>query len=149
MCERVTICQLRVYERGTFPAKSGTYKRIRRWSSWRRLLKKEKMVSIAPGLGVHLDVTIPIYCLDYQCQASSREKAKNLPVFCKWYKESRSCFRCQKKYQYHLTEIFHRNFRTNGKRSLSNLQITSYLASYLITIIFCNRTHHVTLNFNH
>ena len=24
-------------------------------------------------------------CLDYQCQASSREKAKNLPVFCKWY----------------------------------------------------------------
>ena len=30
--------------------------------------------------------------------------------------QSRSCFRCQKKYQYHLTEIFHRNFRTNGKR---------------------------------
>ena len=25
----------------------------------------------------------------------------------------------QEKYQYHLTEIFHRNFRTNGKRSLS------------------------------
>ena len=31
--------------------------------------------------------------------------------------QSRSCFRCQKKYQYHLTEIFHRNFRTDGKRS--------------------------------
>ena len=29
----------------------------------------------------------------------------------------RSCFRCQKKYQYHLTEIFHRHFGTNGKRS--------------------------------
>ena len=27
------------------------------------------------------------------------------------------CFRCQKKYQYHLTEIFHQNFRINGKRS--------------------------------
>ena len=24
-------------------------------------------------------------CLDYQCQASCREKVKNLPVFCKWY----------------------------------------------------------------
>ena len=31
--------------------------------------------------------------------------------------QSRSCFLCQKKYQHHLTEIFHRNFRKNGKRS--------------------------------
>ena len=30
--------------------------------------------------------------------------------------QSRSCFQCQKQYQYHLTDIFHRNFRTNGKR---------------------------------
>ena len=30
--------------------------------------------------------------------------------------QSRSCFRCRKKYQDHLTEIFHRNFCTNGKR---------------------------------
>ena len=30
-------------------------------------------------------------CLDYQYQASSREKAKNLPVFCKWYNSTRSC----------------------------------------------------------
>ena len=27
-------------------------------------------------------------------------------------------FGAKKKYQYHLTEIFHRNFRTNGKRSM-------------------------------
>ena len=27
-------------------------------------------------------------------------------------------FGAQKKYQYHLTEIFDRNFRTNGKRSV-------------------------------
>ena len=33
--------------------------------------------------------------------------------------QSLSCFRCPKKYQYHLTEIFHRNFRTNGKRANS------------------------------
>ena len=26
-----------------------------------------------------------LFFLDYQCQAPSREKAKNLPVFCKWY----------------------------------------------------------------
>ena len=56
-------------------------------------------------------------CLDYQCQASSREKAKNYRYFINGTTQSRSCFLCQKKYQYHLTEIFHRNFRTNGKRS--------------------------------
>ena len=31
--------------------------------------------------------------------------------------QSRSCFRCPKQHQYHLTEIFHRNCRTNGKCS--------------------------------
>ena len=46
-------------------------------------------------------------CLDYQCQASSREKANNLPVFCKWYKSIPFLFSVPKKYQYHLTEIFH------------------------------------------
>ena len=35
--------------------------------------------------------------------------------------QSRSCFRCQKIYQCHLTEIFHWNFRTNGKRSLEKM----------------------------
>ena len=32
--------------------------------------------------------------------------------------QSRWCFRCQKNYQYHLTEIFHRNFPINCKRSI-------------------------------
>ena len=58
-------------------------------------------------------------CLDYKCQASSREKAKSIPVFCKWYNSIPSLFSVPKKYQYHLTEIFHRNFRTNGKHSKS------------------------------
>ena len=57
-------------------------------------------------------------CLDYQCQASGREKAKNLPVFCKWYNSIPFLFSLTKtKYQQHLKEIFHRNSRTNGKRS--------------------------------
>ena len=56
-------------------------------------------------------------CLDYQCQASGREKAKNLPVFCKWYNSIPFLFSLTKtKYQQHLTEIFHRNFRAKGKR---------------------------------
>ena len=32
--------------------------------------------------------------------------------------QSRSCFRCQKKYHYYLTDIFQWNFRANCKRSL-------------------------------
>ena len=51
--------------------------------------------------------------------------------------QSRSCFRCQKKYQYHLTEIFHRNFRTNGKRSrMSNHLYMSQHRQHIILIYF-------------
>ena len=39
-------------------------------------------------------------------------------IFVNGKTQSRSCFRCQKNYQYHLTEIFHRNFPTNGKLSI-------------------------------
>ena len=57
-------------------------------------------------------------CLDYQCQASCRKKVKNLPVFLKMVQLNPILvFGAKKKYQYHLTEIFHQNFRTNGKRS--------------------------------
>ena len=56
-------------------------------------------------------------CLDYQCQASCREKVKNLPVFCKWYNSILFLFLVPKKYQSHLTEIFHQNFCTNGRCS--------------------------------
>ena len=47
----------------------------------------------------------------------SRE-SENLPVFCKWHNSISFLFSLPKKYQYHLTEILNRNFRTNGKRSL-------------------------------
>ena len=48
------------------------------------------------------------------------ERKRKIPrYFVNGTTQSRSCFQCQKKYQYHLTEIFHRNFRTNDKRSNS------------------------------
>ena len=50
-------------------------------------------------------------------QALCPEKTKTLPVFCKWYNPIPFLFSVSKTYQYHLTEIFHRNFRANGKRS--------------------------------
>ena len=62
------------------------------------------------------EVFCPI-CLDYYWQASCREKAKNLPVFYRWYNSILFLFSEPKKYQYHLTEISHRNFRTYGKRT--------------------------------
>ena len=46
---------------------------------------------------------------------SCPEKAKTLPVFCQRYNSIPFLFSVPKKYQYHLTEIFQRNFR--GKRS--------------------------------
>ena len=46
-----------------------------------------------------------------------KESEKFTGIFENGTTQSHSCFRCQQKYQYHLTEIFHRNFRTNGKHS--------------------------------
>ena len=43
-------------------------------------------------------------------------------IFVNGKTQSRSCFRCQKNYQYHLTEMFHRNFPTNCKRSINKIQ---------------------------
>ena len=45
-------------------------------------------------------------CLDYHCQASSREKAKKLPVFCKWYNSIPFLFSVPKK----IPAPFDRNF---------------------------------------
>ena len=45
-------------------------------------------------------------CLDYQGQASSRKKAKNLPVFCKWYNSIPFLFSVPKK----MTVPFDGNF---------------------------------------
>ena len=50
-------------------------------------------------------------CLDYQCQALSREKAKSLPVFCKWYNSISFLFSVPKKYQYHLTVVENGEYR--------------------------------------
>ena len=63
------------------------------------------------------------------------EKAKTLPVFCKWYSCISFLFSVPKKYQYHLTEIFHRNFRANGKRSKSTKCSTKMAKNYLIPLL--------------
>ena len=55
-------------------------------------------------------------CLDYLFQASCREKAKNLPVFCKWYNSIPFLFSMPEKIPVPFDEIFDRSFRTNGKR---------------------------------
>ena len=62
-------------------------------------------------------------CLDYQYQAASREKAKILPVFCKWY-NSMFLFSAPKKIPVPFDGIFSPNFATNGKRSRSTEKST-------------------------
>ena len=55
-------------------------------------------------------------CVDFQCQF--RVKAKDLPIFCEWYKSTLFLFSVgKKKYYYYLSENFDRNFRKNGKPS--------------------------------
>ena len=51
--------------------------------------------------------------------------------------QSRSCFRCRKKYQYHLTENFHRKVSTRiGKKANPPPQATSRPASIAIFFFF-------------
>ena len=42
--------------------------------------------------------------------------------------QCRSYFRCQKQYRYHLTETFHRNLRTNGKRSSTTRSLSEFVS---------------------
>ena len=65
-------------------------------------------------------------CLaEYSVRLHVLRKRKLYRYFVNGTTQSRSCFRCQKKYQYHLTEIFHRTqLRYQGWTeacSLSNL----------------------------
>ena len=85
-------------------------------------------------------------CLDY---FHIERKRKFYRYFVNDTTRSRSCFQCQKKYQYHLTEVFHRNFLTTGKRSrLRNawFPITiqfRFLETVFVVIFFktmCNKT---------
>ena len=79
-----------------------------------------------------------IFCtifVDYQCQASFREKVTNLPEFCKWDNSIPFLFSVSKKilvsfdgtfspkfpykwYVVHLSDNRHRNFRADGGRSI-------------------------------
>ena len=109
-------------ERLTLVWKTRKFREELKWngsSRWKFSGKKVIPFEVSPFFPVFTETTeiFCTICLDYQCQASSREKANNLPVFCKWYNSIPFLFSVPKKYQYHLTEIFHRNFRTNGKRS--------------------------------
>ena len=107
-------------ERLPFVWKTRKFRGEFKWnrSSWWKLSGKKEYLSryyLFPVLTKRPKFSVP-FCLDYQCQASCREKLKNLPVLCKWYNSIPFLLSVPEKYQYHMTEIFHRNFRTNGKR---------------------------------
>ena len=74
-----------------------------------------------------------------------QRKRKLYRYFVNGTTQSRSCFRCPKKYQYHLTEIFHRNFRANGKRSRSSVRDRLvHCAVYLFACYITSLIIHLT-----
>ena len=100
-------------------------------------------ITLLPFLAKRLKFSVPFVWI-----TSARlhpEKVKTLPVFCKWYNSIPFLFSVPKKYQYHLTEIFHRNFRANGKRSRSSVrdclvqcavyQFACYITSLIIHLM--------------
>jgi len=73
-------------------------------------------ITFFPFLPKRLKFSVPfVWITSARLQVERRRKIYR--YFVNGTTQSRSCFRCPQKYQYHLTEIFHRNFSTNGKRS--------------------------------
>ena len=62
----------------------------------------------------------------------SRESEKIYRYFVNGTTQSRSCFRCQKKYQYHFTEIFHQNFRKRS-RTTTITRFSQYWVSLILS----------------
>ena len=60
------------------------------------------------------------HCLITSARLHVQRKRKLYRYFVNGKTQSCSCFRCQKKYRNHLTETIPRNFRANGKRSISS-----------------------------
>ena len=89
-----------VHPGGNFPEKSNAFRGI---PFFPFLLKRPKFV-------------VPFVWLT-SARLHAQRKRKLCRYFVNGTTQSRSCFRCQKKYRYHLTEIFDRNFRTNSKCS--------------------------------
>ena len=110
-------------ERFTLVWKTRKFREELKWngsSRWKFSGKKVipfEVLPFFPFLPKRPKYSVPFVWITSAMQASSPEKANNLPVFCKWNNSIPFLFSVQKKYQYHLTEIFHRNFRTNVKRS--------------------------------
>ena len=86
---------------GNFPEKRNTFRGI----------------TFFPFLPKRPKFSVPLVWITSAMQTLCPEKAKTLPVFCKWYNPIPFLFSVSKTYRYHLTEIFHRNFLANGKRS--------------------------------
>ena len=89
-----------VHPGGNFPEKSDAFRGI---PFFPFLLKRPKFV-------------VPFVWIT-SARLHAQRKRKLCRYFVNGTTQSRSCFGCQKKYRYHLTEIFDRNFRTNGKCS--------------------------------
>ena len=91
-----------VHPGGNFPEKSNTFRGI----------------TLFPSLPEQPKFSVPSVCIT-SARLHVERRRKSYRYFVNGTTQFRSCFRCQKIYQYHLTEIFLRNFRTNGKRCRS------------------------------
>ena len=90
-----------VHPGGNFPEKSNTF----------------RVITFFPFLPKRPKFSVPFVWIT-SARLHVQRKRKLYRYLVNGTTQSRSCFRCQKKYQYHLTEILHRNFRANGKRSM-------------------------------
>ena len=83
-------------------------------------------------LGITFLPKRPKYSVPFVWISSARlhveRKRKICPYFVNGTTQCRSYFRCQKQYRYHLTETFHRNFRTNGKRSSTTRSLSEFVS---------------------
>ena len=75
-----------------------------------------RSITFSPFLPKRPKFSVPFVWIT-SARPHAQRRSKLNRYFVNGTSQSRSCFRCQNKYQYHLMDIFHRKFRKNGKRS--------------------------------
>ena len=85
------------------------------------------VITFFPFLSKRPKLSVPFVWIT-SARLHVQRKRKLYRYFVNGTTQSRSCFRCQKKYQYYLTEIFQWNFLANCKRSLCSAPLILLIA---------------------
>ena len=102
---------------------------------FREKSKTFRGITFFPYLPKRPKFSVPFVCIT-SARLHVKKKWKIYQYFVNVTTQSGSYFRCQKQYQYHLTEMFHRNFRANGKRLLFWYNLSCFVMQIMLFLCY-------------